>query len=121
MVDINSVVLSGFLGHDPRTGNTQKGALWCNGSVGLSTRRFDGTFETHWVRFVAWDAPAAQIAACRKGDVVVITGRIQTSTYEKDGQKRTSTEVVVVGAAKVVVPATDGEQYLGTTQTGEVP
>lgn len=31
---------------------------------------------------------------CKKGDVVGIKGRIQTSTYEKDGETKYSTDII---------------------------
>lgn len=51
--------------------------------------------RTEWHRIVVW-AKLAEICQqyLRKGSLVYIEGRIATREWEKDGQKRTSTEIV---------------------------
>ena len=42
-----------------------------------------------------WDGIAASTSEfCHKGDVVGIKGRLQSSTYEKDGEKKYSVDVI---------------------------
>lgn len=46
--------------------------------------------------FVAWDQKAELIEKyCHKGTKLIIQGHIQTGSYEKDGQKRYTTDIVV--------------------------
>jgi single-stranded DNA-binding protein len=46
-----------------------------------------------WVRCVAWQEQADAVPA--KGTQLIVHGRLQTRSYEKDGSKRYVTEVVV--------------------------
>lgn len=53
--------------------------------------------ETDWIDVVAWNSNAEFVNKYfRKGDMVIISGHLQTRTYEdKNGVKRKATEVVV--------------------------
>lgn len=55
------------------------------------------TDKTDFIRCVAWDRTAETIVAyVRKGQMIVVTGRISSETWEdKDGNKREATRVVV--------------------------
>ena len=47
-------------------------------------------------RFVAWDKKAELIEKyCRKGSKIAVRGHIQTGSYEKDGKKIYTTDIVV--------------------------
>ena len=42
-----------------------------------------------------WKGVAESTAEyCKKGDVIGVKGRIQTDIYEKDGEKRKSTQII---------------------------
>jgi single-strand DNA-binding protein len=48
-----------------------------------------------WLSVVAFKKLAENIAeSCEKGSLVLITGRLQTETYEKDGEKKQSYTIV---------------------------
>ena len=56
----------------------------------------DGKYDTDFIDVMLWESIAQNTAEyCKKGDIVGIKGRIQTSIYEEeDGRKRKTTEVV---------------------------
>lgn len=56
----------------------------------------DGERETDWIDIVAWNSAAEFVSKYfRKGDLIIVSGRIQTRTYEdKNGNKRKAVEVV---------------------------
>lgn len=110
MISVNSVVISGFLAQNPRSGQTQKGHRWSNASLGISKRRHDGSYETHWIRLVGWQDAAIELSCFHKGDLLVVEGELQTSSYEKDGVKHYSTEVVVHAVGLMVAPVDGGEE-----------
>jgi single-strand DNA-binding protein len=59
----------------------------------------NGEKQADFIPCVAWGQKAGFIAHhFKKGDMICITGELQSSTYEKDGQKRTSLEVNVAEA-----------------------
>jgi len=67
-------------------------------SVATSERRKQGdqwVEHTEWHRVVCFGRTAENCARfLAKGREVLVEGRIQTSTFEKDGEKRYSTEIV---------------------------
>jgi single-strand DNA-binding protein len=100
MASVNKVILVGNLGRDPEIRYTQQGTAVANFTL-ATTNRFknrSGEMEerTEWHRIVAWDK-LAEICGqyLAKGRQVYIEGRLQTREWEdKDGNKRSTTEVV---------------------------
>jgi single-strand DNA-binding protein len=88
------VVLVGRVGQPAKSGTTNSGTTWANASIATSKRKKDGTYETTWHRVVGFGKTAEEMATWQKGDGVFVEGEIQTRQYDKDGQTRTSTEVV---------------------------
>jgi single-strand DNA-binding protein len=96
---LNKVMLIGNLGKDPEMKYTQQGTPITTFSIAVSRSRKspDGQFidETEWFRIVAWERLAEQCNEfLRKGSKVYIEGRLQTRSWEKDGQTQYMTEVV---------------------------
>ena len=98
MAGINKVILVGNLGADPEVRYTAGGTAVARFNV-ATTERFkgqDGNWQdrTEWHRIVAW-GKLAEICGqyLSKGSQVYIEGKIQSSTWEKDGVKRTSYEI----------------------------
>ncbi|MGM0508597.1 MAG: single-stranded DNA-binding protein [Fusobacteriota bacterium] len=91
---INRVVLTGRLTRDPELRYTQSGTAVANFSLAVN-RKYNRD-ETDFIRCVAW-RKTAELAAeyLRKGSQAGVEGNIRVSSYEKDGQKRYSTEVYI--------------------------
>ena len=98
MPSINRVTLAGHLGKDPELKTFPNGGQVCNFSIATSEKWKDKSGEqkehTDWHNIVCNDK-TAEIAAkyLRKGAAVLIEGSIRHRQYEKDGQKRTATEI----------------------------
>lgn len=96
---INNVVLQGKLGKDIDLKYTQSGKAV--GSVSIaSTRDFkdaNGNRETDWINLVFWGKTAETVANYfKKGDEILVIGRIQVRNYEdQQGNKKYITEIVV--------------------------
>ena len=101
MEGMNQVTLLGNLGADPELrGGVLKLRLACTDSY-LDKNR-DRQEKTEWVNVVVFGKQAEALAGfLTKGRAVFVSGRLQTSSYEKDGQKRYATEVVAI---RVIVP-----------------
>jgi single-strand DNA-binding protein len=100
MSGVNKVILVGNLGSDPQIRYTPQGTAVANFSVATTERYTNKNGEresrTEWHRIVAW-SKLAEICSeyLKKGKQVYIEGRIQTRQWDdKDGNKRTSTEIV---------------------------
>ena len=99
-MSVNKVILVGRLGKDPETRYTSSGQAVCNFSLATDETYKDRAGErqkrTEWHRIVIW-AKQAEIAQqyLRKGSLVYVEGRIQTRQWDdREGQKRTTTEIV---------------------------
>jgi single-strand DNA-binding protein len=84
----------GHLGKDPVVRRTQNDTAVCNLDV-ASTYRNGEDEHTEWHRIVVWGKSAENCGKyLNKGRGVLVEGRLQTSTYEKDGETRYKTEIV---------------------------
>ena len=92
---MNIVMLTGNLGRDPELRYTQFGTTVANMTI-ATTERYKGEAKTEWHRLVAF-GNTAEFAGnyLKKGSKVGVQGKIQTRTWEKDGQKQYTTEIVV--------------------------
>ncbi len=100
MSGVNKVILVGNLGADPQIKYTPQGTALVNFSLATTERYTNKSGEresrTEWHRIVAWGR-LAEICNeyLKKGKQVYIEGRIQTRQWDdKDGNKKTSTEIV---------------------------
>ena len=99
-MSVNKVILVGRLGRDPETRYTGSGQAVANFSVATDESYKDRNGErqkrTEWHKIVVW-GKQAEIAQqyLKKGSLVFIEGRIQSREWQdKEGQKRTSFEIV---------------------------
>ena len=94
-MSVNKQIILGRLGKDPdlrEAGETKV----CNFSVATSYKRSGGDEDVTWHNIVAWGRTAEVMAQyLKKGDEVYIEGRTVHETYEKDGQTKNVTKVVV--------------------------
>lgn len=96
---MNSVNLVGRLSNNPQLRITTNGKQICRFSIAV-TRRFKnatGVYEADFINCVAFNKTAELINEyIQKGDLVGVSGRIQTGSYTaQDGSKRYTTDVVV--------------------------
>jgi single-strand DNA-binding protein len=100
-MSVNKAILVGRLGRDPETRYTSGGQAVANFTLATDETFKDRAGErqkrTEWHRIVLW-GKLAEIAQqyLKKGMLVYVEGRIQTRPWEdkRDGQKRTTTEIV---------------------------
>lgn len=94
---INNVVLVGRLTKDPELRYTPSGVANCRFTV-AANRPFkseNGEAEADFINCVAWRKQAENLANfMRKGAQIGVIGRIQTGSYEKDGARVYTTDVV---------------------------
>ena len=92
---LNSITLHGRLGRDPELRYTQQSQIPV-ASFSIAVDRNGKDAGTDWINIVAWNKTAELIDKYfRKGDEILISGRLQIRSYEdKNGNKRTVAEVV---------------------------
>ena len=95
----NQVVLMGNLTRDPELRQIPSGQSVCSFSLALnrSYKGQDGEWKeaTDYVDVVAWGPLGERVAQyVTKGRPVLVNGRLQSRSWEQDGQKRSKLEVV---------------------------
>jgi len=107
---INRITLVGNVGRDPDVQTTAAGTKVAHMSLATSRRipREGGTAEerTEWHRLTLWDR-LAQLAEdyVRKGDRLYIEGRMEYSSFEKNGVTIPTAEVHVRELVLLGAPA----------------
>jgi len=95
----NLVVLMGNLTRDPELRTTPNGTNVCSFSLALnrSYKNSSGDWQeaTDFVDVVAWGPLGERVAQyLSKGRAALVNGRLQSRSWEQDGQKRNKVEVV---------------------------
>lgn len=99
---VNKVILIGNLGNDPEIKTMQSGDRVCNLSVATSESWKDKVSgerkeRTEWHRVVVFNQGLMNICEnyLKKGSKIYIEGQLETRSWEQDGQKKYTTEVVL--------------------------
>lgn len=102
MASINKVTLVGNLGNDPEVKTMQSGDRVANFTLATSESWKDkATGEkkerTEWHRVVCFNQPLVNVIEnyVKKGSKLYIEGAVETRSWEKDGQKVYTTEIVL--------------------------
>ena len=95
---LNNAVIVGRIVQNPELKETEKVGKLANIvlAVPRSFKNSNGEYETDFINCTLWRGIAESTAEyCKKGDLVGIKGRIQTSNYQdSEGNKKYTTEVV---------------------------
>lgn len=111
---MNTVNLIGRLTQTPDLRYTTSGKAVANARLAV-TRKFDRE-KADFINLIAWGKTAEILANnLQKGTQVGIMGRIETGSYEKDGRKVYTTEVIVEDITFVGSKG-DGQQGDGRPQ-----
>lgn len=114
MAGINKVILIGHLGRDPEVKTIDSGAKFARFSLATTETYKDKNGErkdmTEWHNIVVW-RNLADIAEkyLTKGKLIYVEGKLRTRSWEENGAKRYTTEVVA-----------DGFTMLGTKADGSM-
>jgi len=99
---VNKVTLIGNLGNDPEIRTMQSGDKVCNLSIATSESWKDKATgerkdKTEWHRVVIFNQGLMGVCEkyLSKGSKVYIEGQLETRSWEQDGQKKYTTEVVL--------------------------
>jgi len=96
---LNKVMLLGNLGADPELRVTPGGQAVLKLRLATTESYLDRSNtrqeRTEWHRVTVWGKRGEALAKILgKGDRIFVEGRIQTSSYEKNGEKRYSTDII---------------------------
>jgi len=94
---LNQVLLVGRLTRDPEVIETENDKKVSNLTVAITRpyKNADGVYDADFIEVTLWNGIAESTAEyCKKGDVIAVRGRIQSDSYEKDGERKFSTRVL---------------------------
>ena len=101
MSSVNKVILVGNVGADPEVRYLERGTAIANFNLATTERGYtmqNGTQvpdRTEWHPIVLWRNLAEWAEKyVRKGMKLYVEGKLQTRTWEKDGQVRRKTEII---------------------------
>jgi single-strand DNA-binding protein len=128
MAGVNKVILVGNLGRDPELKYLEGNVARVNFSLATSDSYKDKNGnrvdQTEWHNIVMWRGLAESAEKyLKKGTQVYVEGKLQTRQWnDKDGNKRTTTEIVA--ESYVILQRRDvntGETSSDTKESGDVP
>jgi len=124
---INQVTLMGNLTRDPELRQTPSGQNVCSFSLALNRAYKDQSGEwqeaTDYIDIVAWAALGERVAQyLSKGRRCLVVGRLQSRSWEQEGQKRSKVEVLA-NDVTFLDSRGSGEGFDGSDTSGsdEVP
>lgn len=97
---MNTVQILGNLARDPEVRFTKTGRAVATFTVAATNTYVDSATnetkeQTAFINCVAWGKTGEAVGTCKKGERLLVNGRIQTRSYEdSNGQKKYVTEVV---------------------------
>ena len=96
---LNAVTLMGNLTRDPELRQTPNGQDVTSFSLALNRSYKDASGDwqeaTDYIDCVAWSTLAQQVSEnTHKGSKVLVTGRLQSRSWEQDGVKKSKVEVM---------------------------
>ncbi|MDB4946595.1 MAG: Single-stranded DNA-binding protein [Labilithrix sp.] len=123
MSGINSVIVSGNLGADPELRMAAGGTAILNLRIATDESWIDKDNKlqerTEWHRVTVFGKRAEGLAKfLRKGMFVSVKGSLRTSSYDKEGQKHYSTQII---AEDVAVPPKSSGMAKGPSADAPFP
>jgi single-strand DNA-binding protein len=93
---VNKVILLGNVGKDPEVKSTRGNTIVVNFSIATSYKQKEKEEVTEWHNITAFGRTAEIVRDyVKKGSKLYVEGRLQTQTWEKDGQKHYKTVIIV--------------------------
>ena len=120
----NQATVMGNLTRDPELRATPSGLAVCNFCVATNRRVKDQTTDEwrdmpSFVDVVAWGSLGERVSQyCQKGKPVLVNGRLQSSSWEQDGQKRSKLEII---ASDVIFLGTGTADQQASSSSNEAP
>ena len=121
MAGVNKAIVVGNLGRDPEIRYSQQGTAVCNMSVATNEAWIDKQGQkqekAEFHRITAFGKTAENCSKyLSKGSQVYVEGKLQTSSYEKNGQTHYSTSIIAN-----TVQFLSGGKTQGSTQGFQPP
>ncbi len=94
---LNQIVLVGRIAKEIEVHETESGKKVATLTLAVprNFKNINGEYETDFLYCSLWDVNACNTREyCKVGDIVGVKGRVTSSSYEKDGEKRYSMDII---------------------------
>lgn len=94
---MNKIIIIGRLTRDPELRYTPTGKGLCKATVAVDRRykNKDGEYGTDFINVIIWEKLAEIVAKyTKKGMQVAVEGSLEIGSYEKDGIKRYTSDII---------------------------
>lgn len=122
---VNSISVSGNLGRDPEVKNFDSGSKVTKISIGVNCGYYDKKASawkdnTAWLDVKGWNKLADQMAGFRKGDGVVVSGKLDSETWQdrETGKKQYKLVLVASEVYKIEKPQKGSSSSFGSSDGG---
>lgn len=123
---MNTVQILGNLARDPELRFTKTGRAVATFTVAATNTYIDSATnetkeQTAFINCVAWGKTGEAVGNCKKGERLLVNGRIQTRSYEdSNGQKKYVTEVVANFVGRKLEGEFDGGSNFDSFENNDV-
>jgi single-strand DNA-binding protein len=115
---MNKLLINGRLVKDPETNDARSFAKLYVAIKRKFKNKQNNEYESDFLNFIAFGKTAEYILNyVRKGDLVNIEGNVQISSYEKDGEKKSSIQFIVDNLSTLAKSQKNGGLPDGETLT----
>ncbi|MBQ4263103.1 MAG: single-stranded DNA-binding protein [Bacilli bacterium] len=122
---MNKVVLIGRISNDLKLnviGEKKTSTIQFSLAVNRNYKNKDGKYDTDFINCVAFGNIADFINKYfKKGDELAVEGRVQTRTYEKDGNKKYITEIMAEHVEFTYGSKSNDNQINKTEEINDIP
>ena len=94
---LNQIILVGRLVRDPELKDLKSGNKLSKITLAVprSYKNITGEYGTDFIDCTLWKGIAENTTLyCKKGDILAVKGRIESKVYEKDNEKKYTTEII---------------------------
>lgn len=95
---LNQIIIVGRLTGNPEVAKLEDGKEKSQITLAIprTFKNADGEYDTDFVDCILWGGVATNTSEyCKKGDIIGVKGRIQTSNYENEyGEKQKLTQII---------------------------
>ncbi|MDB5186340.1 MAG: putative Single-stranded DNA-binding protein 1 [Candidatus Saccharibacteria bacterium] len=123
---LNQVILMGNLTRDPELRQTPSGQSVCSFSLALNRSYKDASGQwqeaTDYIDVVAWAQLGERVSQyLSKGRRCLVQGRLQSRSWEQDGQKRSKVEVLASDVTFLDARGEGGPEGVSAAPTASKP
>ena len=120
---MNCTIFCGNIVRDVELRYSSSGTEFLSNTIAVARnfKNAEGDYDTDFINFKAFGSKAKYIAYAKKGERILIKGRLQTGSYQTEAGETRYTAEVIVDEARLLSPAKSKEPTMDTDKKVEQP